>query len=464
MAETSLQYKLNQQQVLSPQMRQGLEILQANSLELGQLIQQALQDNPVIEQQSNEESFETESTVETEELYTNNSDYDDDMRDYRIIENRGNSMIGSSEAVRDHFYNSIVAPQTLQQHLLEQLTESAYTKEIKYAGSIIIGALDDRGFLTESLTDIAQKNTASLSELENALSKIQHFTPAGVGAADVQESLLIQLHHKGLYSNVLGKVIEQHFSDLAYKRYPDIAKSLNLPLNTIVDAAEVINNLTPDPGSAYNPTHNPHITPDILISYGDDGKLQAELTSTHLPHLFISDYYKDLMSSTTDKDARNYLKSQIREGKGLINSISQRQITLLSIANVLIDKQAAFFSEGPQALKGLTMNEVAELIEVHPTTVSRAATSKYIKTPQGIYELRYFFTTGLENEVGSSVSSTSIRQQIQHLINTEERTAPLSDSAIEKILKDKGVKVARRTVAKYRDQLGILPSNLRKTF
>jgi len=464
MAGIDLQQNLSQQQILSPQMRQGLELLQANSLELNQVVQQALLTNPVLEQMADDNQLEVETPPEAEHDAEMLSDLDDDWREARILENRGQAMLGVDESARDHFYNSIVAPETLQQHLMQQLDQAAKDEELSKATTALIGTLDDRGFLTEPLSETAMSSGNSLDQLEKARSLIQNFQPAGVGAEDISESLLIQLFHRGIFQGVEARIVTEHLKDLAMKKYPDIAKSLGVSLQAVIDAAEVIKTLTPDPGSKFDPTNNPHITPDIIISFDRNRDLVVELTNAYLPKLTISDDYKDMLASTEDTNLRTFLRDHIRDGRGLIKSISQRQATLMSIAEVLATRQKDFFYQGPQALKPLTMNEVAEIIEVHPTTVSRAATAKYIRTPHGIFELRYFFTTGYETKDGGSLSNTSIRETIQEMISNEDPKKPLSDSALEKQLKEKGIKVARRTIAKYRDQLGILPSNMRKQF
>lgn len=457
-----LQQQLGQQQILTPQMRQGLELLQSSSLELSQLVQQALSTNPVLEQTNDDSSLEQEKIVDAEKDAEILSDLADDYRE-EMIQNHGSTTLVDDSA-RDFFYNSIVAPKTLNQHLLNQLNLAGKPPAIYGAAEIIIGSLNERGFLTESLDDIARRESLSPEILRNACSVIQSFTPAGVGAETINESLLIQLHHKKIFNSIVNTIVSDHLNDLAYKRFPDIAKALGVTIATVIKAAETIATLTPNPGADFDPTHNPQIQPDIIVSFDRNGKLQAHLTNSYLPHLSINNDYKDLLSSTPDTKVRKYLKDNIRDGRSLIRSIGQRQDTLLKITEQLLVKQKEFFLKGAKALKPMTMNEVAALIEVHPTTVSRAAASKYILTPQGLFELRYFFTSGIENKDGKTLSNTSIRDTIKEIIDGENQKKPYSDSKLEKLLKEKDIKVARRTIAKYRDQLGILSSNLRKQF
>lgn len=459
----NLNQNLSQQQVLSPQMRQGLEMLQASSLELSQVIQQALVINPVLEQVSDEASLEAELPEDAEKDAETLNELADDYRESMIQDYRLTGT-GNDQETRDFIYNSIVAPKTLQQHLLNQLSLAGKPLEIHLAGEMIIGYINDRGFLTESLEDICAKERLNFDHLTTARAVIQNFDPPGVGASDITESLLIQLSHKGIHSGIEIQIIENHLKLLASKRLADIAKSIGTNLQAVIDAAHVIATLRPNPGSDFDPTMNPQIQPDLIVTFDRQGKIQAHLTDAYMPKLSISDNYKDLLSTTPDSEVRKYLKENIRDGRTLIRSLGQRQETLLKIIEVLMQKQEAFFRSGPRALKPLTMNEVAEIIEVHPTTISRACTSKYVLTPVGIFELRYFFTTAVENADGKSISNTSIRDTIKEIIETEDVTKPFTDSKIEVLLKERDIKVARRTIAKYREQLGILPSSMRRQF
>lgn len=444
-------------------MRQGLELLQASSLELSQLVQQALVTNPVLEQESLDTPLEEEVIAEAENDPEVLSNLDDDYRESMICESRSTTPSISQET-RDFLYNSIVAPKTLQQHLLNQLSLAGKAPALHHAVETIIGTLDDRGFLTESLEDIAMREQISSPLLLSAKAVVQGFTPNGVGASDIKESLLIQLNKRGLHSELAEKIIEEHLRDLAQNKIPEISKTLKTTHEAVVEVLQHVSKLCLNPGSEFDPTHNPQIQPDIIVSNTRDGVLQAHLTGAYLPKLSISSNYKDILSSSPDSEVRKFLKDNIRDGRVFIKSLGQRQQTLLNITEVLMEKQKEFFKIGPKGLKPLTMNQLAELIEVHPTTVSRACTAKYVLCPQGIFELRYFFTSGVENSEGEGVSNTSIRNSIKELIDNENPKKTYSDSNIVTLLKEDGVTIARRTVAKYRDQLGIPPSNLRKKF
>ena len=464
MAGINLHHNLGQSQVMSPQMRQSLEVLQANSLELGQILRQALVTNPVLELESNDEQFEETSTPDAEHDMETLSELDDDFRELQITEQRSSNVGIDDEAKRDHLYNSIVAPETLQQHLLSQLSLASLTDETKQVATILIGYINDRGFFDESLEGISISNNFTLREAERAQAALQNFDPAGVAAIDLTESLQIQLARRNMLGSLEYRIVTEFLDSLARKKVPEIARKLGVTTESVNRAAEEIATLTPDPGAEFDPTSNPHITADILVFRNLAGDWSAQLTNDNIPDIAISNAYKDLMASTDDNKARQYLREQIRDGKILIRSVSQRQQTLYKLALQLIQRQPEFFETGPKALKPMTMNDVAESIEVHPATVSRAVAGKYVQTPHGLIELRTFFTSGYTTASGQEVSNTGIRETIQQIIADENPKKPLSDSAIEKILKEKGIKVARRTIAKYRDQLNILPSHLRKNF
>ncbi len=462
MSEAGLQQNLSQQQTLSPKMRQSLEILQANSLELSQLLQQAALTNPTLEISTNEEALPVENEADAEHDTETIPELDDHARDEFITSK--SSTPGPTQETVDYLYNSIVAPLSLQQHLTQQINHEDIDEKMRNACHEIISNLDDRGFLEQPITDISFTSLHTLDTLEKALIKIQHLDPPGVGAHDLKESLLIQLQKINSLGSIAYQIVENHLADLAQKKFPHIAKQLKTSVEKIAAAAEKITTLTPDPGADFDPTSNPYIIPDIKFNKDSEGQWKAILTNEHIPEVTISHVYKDLLASATETKTRAYLKEQIKDGKQIITAISQRQHTLLRIAEEIITHQKEFLEHGKSALKPLTMNELAEVIQVHPATISRAVAGKYAFTPHGVIELRIFFTSGYQSQDGSQVSNTSIKDVIQNIIQEEPTTKPLSDTAIEKILASKGLKVARRTIAKYRDQLGILPSHLRKKF
>ena len=466
MSEVSLHQSLSQSQALAPQMRKSLEILQASTLELTQIITQALETNPVLEDATESISLDAEGpdADEVDSLdYLNETD--DDWRDSRILEGRVAQWTGEDEERRQHLYESIVAPVTLQQHLQQQLDLSMVDPKVREAAQAILGNLDERGFLDLPAKDLGIRLGIKPAYLNAALRLVQTFDPAGLGAANITESLLLQLERKGGTETIEYKVVRDHLEDLARKRHPQIAKALGTSIERITEAASRIGRLTPNPGGDFNPSGNPYIQPDVIIERDEDGSLSARLTGENLPDLRINDFYKDMLGKDgVNAKARQFLRDQIRDGRSLIRSISLRQETILAIAHKLIAHQADFFNKGPRHLRPLTMNEIADELGMHATTVSRAVAGKYLQTPQGLMEMRSFFATGYQTRDGEEVSNTGVREAIQQLVAAENPAKPLSDDALMKALAKQGIKVARRTVAKYREQLNILPSHLRKSF
>ncbi|HEX7262423.1 MAG TPA: RNA polymerase factor sigma-54 [Luteolibacter sp.] len=466
MADAFLHQSLSQSQTLAPQMRKSLEILQAGTLELSQLVQQALETNPVLEDLTESLSLDEEGPdpEEADSLdYMNQTD--DDWRDRKILEGKSSPWTSEDEERRQRIYDSIVAPLTLQQHLQQQLDLSMVEPEIREAAQAILGNLDDRGFLDLPARTLGTRMGIKPRDMDEALRLIQSFDPAGVGAAGIPESLLLQLERSTGNDTIEYKIVRDHLEDLARKRHPQIARVLGTTVERIAEAATRIGRLTPNPGGEYDPTGNPYILPDVVIERDDDGNWYARLTGEHLPNLRINDFYKDMIGKNgTDAKARQFLRDQIRDGRSLIHAISLRQETILAIAHKLIEHQPAFLAKGHRHLRPLTMNDIADELSLHATTISRAVAGKYVLTPHGLMEMRAFFATGYQTSDGTEVSNAGVREAIQQLVANENPAKPLSDEFMMKALDQQGIKVARRTVAKYREQLNILPSHLRKTF
>ncbi len=275
---------------------------------------------------------------------------------------------------------------------------------------------------------------------------------------------MIQLHRAGRGRSLEYRIVDDHLDDLARKHYPQIARALKVSTGQVSEAAGHIATLDPSPGAGFDPSANPHIIPDLAFERDEAGTWTAVLTNEYLPRLRLNDGYKDMLGTTGDGKLRTYLRNQLRDGRTLIHALDQRQETILAIGEQILARQTDFLERGPRALKPLTMNEIAEVIGVHPTTVSRAVAGKYVRTPHGVMEMRRFFASGYRTAGGGEVSNAGVREAVQDLVDAEDSHKPLSDAAIEKLLKKRGLKVARRTVAKYREQLGILPSHLRKSY
>ena len=465
MSQASLHQSLSQQQTLAPQMRKSLEILQAGTLELSQLVRQALETNPVLEECIESVSLDADAPEpETADSLEHLNETDDDWRDYDIVSGKTTPWSADDEERRQHFYDSIVAPESLQQHLQLQLDQSMVEPDIRHAAQAILGNLDARGFLDLPLKDLGGRLGLQADPLEAALKLVQSFHPPGVGAAGIVDSLLLQLEHGGRKDSLEYKIVSEHLEALARKHYAQIARALGTSEERIAAAAASIGHLSPNPGGEFDPTENPHILPDVVIERDAGGRWLAQLTNEHLPNLRLNDFYKDMIgSSGLDGKARQFLRDHISEGRSLIRAISLRQETILAIAHKIIEYQPLFLEKGPRHLRPLTMTSIAEELQMHNATISRAVAGKYLLTPYGLMEMRAFFTSGYQTGDGEEVSNTGVRQAMQQLVTRENPLKPLTDAAIAKQLAAQGITIARRTVAKYREQLNILPVHLRKS-
>ncbi len=465
MADFTLHQSLSQQQTLAPQMRKSLEILQASTLELSQMVQQALETNPVLEDVTESISLDDGTDPEEADSLEYMNETDDDWRDRTILEGKSSPWTSEDEERRQRIYDSIVAPETLQQHLQHQLDLSMVDPEVREAAKAILGNLNERGFLDLPIATLGIRMGLKPRHLNEALSLVQSFNPAGIGASGIPESLLLQLERSTGSHTLEYKIVSEHLEDLARKRYPQIARALSTSIERVAEAASRIGRLTPNPGGEFDPTGNPYILPDVVIERDDEGHWYGRLTGEHLPDLRINDFYKDMIGkSGTDAKARQFLRDQIRDGRSLIHAISLRQETILAITHKLIEHQPLFLTKGHRHLRPLTMNDIADELSLHATTISRAVAGKYVFTPHGLMEMRAFFATGYQNSDGSEVSNAGVREAIQQLVSAENPAKPLSDEFLMKALGKQGITIARRTVAKYREQLNILPSYLRKTF
>jgi len=345
------------------------------------------------------------------------------------------------------------------------MTLSTKDEDEKKLGLFIIGHIDESGFLTADVDDLSRLSGKSPDEVERVLKTIQTFEPSGVGARNLQESLLIQLRNLGKGDSLAYRVLEKHFSELAKKKFPKIARELNVTVEEVQDAVEEIAKLTRRPGRLVGPDNTQYIVPDITLR-SDDGDLEIVVNDDRIPHLRISDFYRKMMAddNLTPK-VREYIKEKIHSGRWLIKNIYQRQQTLYNIAHEIVRIQKKFLtSSGSGGLQPLTMHQVAEVVGLHESTVSRAIAHKYIGTPRGLLPLKYFFTTAIETDDGGEVSSRQVKYLVQEIVGKEDPKRPLSDESIVKLINARGMKIARRTIAKYRKELGVLPSHLRKQF
>lgn len=461
---------MSQQLRLSPQLQQSLHILQAPTQELQQMVRQELTANPVLESESLDVSLEDERPEERsdddfDQEFDRLSQMDEEWRTYltQSASASRNPRNSEEEERRQFLYDSITIPVTLQQHLTEQLQLIDCTKEERQFSELLLGNLNDRGLLQSSVEDLSLSMGLPLEPLLKAREIVTGLDPAGVGAVDLRECLLLQLARQGKEHSLEARIVANHLEDLGRRRFPQIAKKLAVTVEAIARAAENIATLNPRPASAFSPAPSHYINPDVMVE-ASNGKFNVVLNDDQIPRLRISNLYKDLMSQGPGTEVRDYIRQKIQSGKFLIRSIQQRQETIRKIAEQIVSKQEDFLRYGPSQLRPLTMAQVADAVGVHETTVSRAISGKYIATPQGVHEMKYFFTTGYETASGEQLSKTGVKLALAEIVKAEDSTQPLTDDELQRKLEEQGMKIARRTVAKYREELHILPVHLRRSF
>ena len=452
-----------QQQMLSPQMRQSLEILQATALELQQLVRQEIETNPVLEEEVPEEETPAEEPAEEDEDdFEELRQLEEDWSDYSAA--GAQNVDAASEARRRQFLEGVTPPETLAQHLETQLSRLALDPVQRRVATLLVGNLNEDGYLAAMPEEVADEAGAETAEVIEVLHLLQTLDPPGVGARDLSECLRLQLARRGEGQSVAARIADGQLELLGRKKFAEIASALRVSQDEVREAGALIASLNPKPGRAFAGESAQVLAPDVIIErIGDE--FTVSLVRDSVPQLRISRTYRDLLAEAAGgAEVRSYLRDKIRGGKFLIKSIQQRQQTILAIAREIAARQRAFLEEGVSALAPMTMSQVAEAVGVHETTVSRAIAGKTVATPQGVFEMKFFFTSGYRAADGAAVSSTSVKDVIAALIRGEDPLKPLSDQQIVQKLAADGLAVARRTVAKYREALGILPSHLRKSF
>lgn len=489
-----LHQRQTQNLVLAPQLRQSLKILQVAALDLRSVIQEELQANPTLEElpmdgmsldasppsgldgdhtpdaaageaaapidgarDADGKREEMDFSKEFEIL----SKFDQDWRDGQA---GARTYTAEDAERRQHFFDSLVSEPSLQEHLMRQAEMAELSPQAMDAMRHLVSSLDDRGFLTQTPADVALQTGLPLAEVQRAVATLKSFDPAGIGAANLPECLVAQLAAQGRGESLPARVVRDHFELLSRRRIPELARKLGVPADDVQAAIEEIGRLDPAPGRRFADDNNRVVVPDVTVEK-DGTEWKIHLNNDYIPRLRISSTYREMIAKgTLAKNERDYLRERMRSGKFLIDSIEQRQRTIERITREILTAQSEFFENGVAHLKPLTMTRIADIVGVHETTVSRAIANKYIKTPHGIFEFKYFFTPGYQAESGSSVSNTSVKEMIADLVAGEDKAAPLSDQEIVGQLLSKGITIARRTVAKYREELGILPSNLRRDY
>src|SRR5213596_3777855 len=462
------------QQVLSPQLQQSLLILQTPLLELRNLVQQEMETNPVLEELPEEPGADERSEVEpsADDNFKNEfeklASLDEEWRDYMAQSASYRDGFRDSKEAQDKrqfLFDSIPVQETLQQNLIGQLNQSVLSASDRKAAELVIGNIDDNGFLQSTPEEMALNSGIPREDFEKMLALIQSFYPPGVGARDLRECLLIQLQRQEKENTLEYKIVSEQMEDLGRRRFPEIARRMGVSVEDVQKAAGNIARLNPRPGQVFAAAPQNYVLPDVIVEKVD-GEYQITLNDEQIPHLRISNLYKDIIASgnTQSGEVKDYIRDKIRNGKFLIRSIHQRQQTIFNIAQQIVSRQGDFLEHGPSHLKPMRMGNVADAVGLHETTVSRAVSGKYMATPQGVFEMKYFFTSGYQTATGESLSNTSVKEAILDLVKREDGNQPLSDNEIVEILSERGIPIARRTVAKYRSELNILPSHMRRKY
>jgi RNA polymerase sigma-54 factor len=492
-----LSQRMTLSQVLAPQLQQSLALLQAPTLELKAMVEQELQQNPVLEElatpeptQEEREERENPETVAADPAeppadvtydpatekpskepvddfqaeFERLAQLDQEWRDHFAQTNIPIRRSEEEEEKRQYMFDSLVAATSLQESLLEQVRLADLTDEQRQIAELIVGNVDEHGYLQSSAEELSFSTSIALEKITEAVRVIQSFHPPGVGARDLRECLMLQLERDGKKDTIEYRIVDEFMEALGKRRIPEIARGLSTTAEEVQEAVRRIGNLEPRPGRSFAPDNNQYILPEVFVQRVG-GDFVVTTNNDHVPHLRISNTYKDIMSRAgTSTEEKEWIREKIRAGKFLIKSLHQRQQTIVNIAREIVNRQREFLEKGVAFLKPLTMVQVAEVVGVHETTVSRAVSGKYMETPQGVFEMKYFFTSGIQTTAGVGISNTSVKDMLSEMIKKEDPGKPLSDEEIVKLLEAKGIKIARRTVAKYRSELNILPSHLRKVY
>jgi RNA polymerase sigma-54 factor len=489
--EARLELKLSQKLIMTPQLQQAIKLLQLSRLELVQSVAQELTENPVLEEvslESGEEAPEGDGEAGTEapaaetaapeppaqeettqelkndlELGPQWDEYLNEMgdgRDYGYAE--------ADDKELPSYDQTLTRLPSLSDHLQWQLHLSTSDAGLVAGGEWIIGNLDDDGYLRATLEELVQQSGLSHADMERALTLIQTFDPLGIGARTLQECLLIQVRHLELTGTLVERIVQDHLSDLEKRKYPQIAKALSVTPQEVMEASHVIiHELEPKPGRPFVSSDTNYVTPDVYVIKVED-RYVIQLNDDGLPRVRINPYYRKLLSNkdTVDKVTKEYIEERLRSAQWLIKGMEQRSKTIYKVAESIVNFQRDFLDQGISLLKPMVLKDVAEDIGMHESTISRVTTNKYMHTPQGIFPMKFFFTTGFSISAGGpggvEVSSLTVKDVIQKMIKEEDSASPLKDQQIVDSLKAKGIEIARRTVAKYREELRIPPTSVRR--
>ncbi|EFE9555430.1 TPA: RNA polymerase factor sigma-54 [Escherichia coli] len=470
-----LQLRLSQQLAMTPQLQQAIRLLQLSTLELQQELQQALESNPLLEQIDTHEEIDTRETQDSETLDTADALEQKEMPEelpldasWDTIYTAGTPSGTSGDYIDDELpvYQGETT-QTLQDYLMWQVELTPFSDTDRAIATSIVDAVDDTGYLTVPLEDILESmgdEEIDIDEVEAVLKRIQRFDPVGVAAKDLRDCLLIQLSQFDKTTPWLEEarlIISDHLDLLANHDFRTLMRVTRLKEDVLKEAVNLIQSLDPRPGQSIQTGEPEYVIPDVLV-LKHNGHWTVELNSDSIPRLQINQHYASMCNNARNDDDSQFIRSNLQDAKWLIKSLESRNDTLLRVSRCIVEQQQAFFEQGEEYMKPMVLADIAQAVEMHESTISRVTTQKYLHSPRGIFELKYFFSSHVNTEGGGEASSTAIRALVKKLIAAENPAKPLSDSKLTSLLSEQGIMVARRTVAKYRESLSIPPSNQRK--
>ena len=470
-----LQLRLSQQLAMTPQLQQAIRLLQLSTLELQQELQQALESNPLLEQIDTHEEIDTRETQDSETLDTADALEQKEMPEelpldasWDTIYTAGTPSGTSGDYIDDELpvYQGETT-QTLQDYLMWQVELTPFSDTDRAIATSIVDAVDDTGYLTVPLEDILESmgdEEIDIDEVEAVLKRIQRFDPVGVAAKDLRDCLLIQLSQFDKTTPWLEEarlIISDHLDLLANHDFRTLMRVTRLKEDVLKEAVNLIQSLDPRPGQSIQTGEPEYVIPDVLVRK-HNGHWTVELNSDSIPRLQINQHYASMCNNARNDGDSQFIRSNLQDAKWLIRSLESRNDTLLRVSRCIVEQQQAFFEQGEEYMKPMVLADIAQAVEMHESTISRVTTQKYLHSPRGIFELKYFFSSHVNTEGGGEASSTAIRALVKKLIAAENPAKPLSDSKLTSLLSEQGIMVARRTVAKYRESLSIPPSNQRK--
>lgn len=470
-----LQLRLSQQLAMTPQLQQAIRLLQLSTLELQQELQQALESNPLLEQIDTHEEIDTRETQDSETLDTADALEQKEMPEelpldasWDTIYTAGTPSGTSGDYIDDELpvYQGETT-QTLQDYLMWQVELTPFSDTDRAIATSIVDAVDETGYLTVPLEDILESigdEEIDIDEVEAVLKRIQRFDPVGVAAKDLRDCLLIQLSQFDKTTPWLEEarlIISDHLDLLANHDFRTLMRVTRLKEDVLKEAVNLIQSLDPRPGQSIQTGEPEYVIPDVLVRK-HNGHWTVELNSDSIPRLQINQHYASMCNNARNDGDSQFIRSNLQDAKWLIKSLESRNDTLLRVSRCIVEQQQAFFEQGEEYMKPMVLADIAQAVEMHESTISRVTTQKYLHSPRGIFELKYFFSSHVNTEGGGEASSTAIRALVKKLIAAEKPAKPLSDSKLTSLLSEQGIMVARRTVAKYRESLSIPPSNQRK--